>query len=283
MEKTGTKLNKMPELPEVQTVLSTLQQQISHLTIKDITVIYPNIIQNSVEEFKDLLINHQFIEFNRKGKYLIFKFDKHFLIVHLRMEGRFFIRNYIEDNKHIHVVFHLSEGRYLHYQDTRKFGRMKAFKTKDEVDVYLSRVGIDGLDPSLNGSYLYKLAHNKTRSLKSFLLAQENVAGIGNIYADEVCFYAKLHPNTPINTISKKKFDVIAAGIHRILSEATALGGSSIRSYTDSLGISGRFQLQLKVHMRKDESCYVCQSTIIKTVVANRGTYLCLTCQKLKK
>lgn len=273
----------MPELPEVQTVLSTLDEQIKGLTIENVIVITQSIVQNSVETFTKYCINQQFVGFHRKGKYLIFELSKGYLIVHLRMEGRFFIRNYIENNKHVHVVFVLSGERYLHYQDTRKFGRMIALESYDEVEKYLSRLGMDGLDQSLSGSYLKNQAKNKTRSIKSFLLAQEHVAGIGNIYADEICFYAKLHPETSVKLISKSKFDKIAEGIHKILSDATALGGSSIRSYTDSLGISGRFQLQLKVHMRKDEACYICNTPIIKTVVANRGTYLCPTCQKLKK
>jgi formamidopyrimidine-DNA glycosylase len=282
MESTGTKLNKMPELPEVQTVLSTLEQQIKGLSIEDVTVFTKNIVQNPVEVFKDRCIDRKFIGFHRKGKYLVFELSQGYLIVHLRMEGRFFIRNYIEKNKHVHVVFALSGGRYLHYQDTRKFGRMIALENKLEVDAYLSRLGMDGLDHNLSGSYLKDKAKNKTRSIKSFLLAQENVAGIGNI-VDEICFYAKLHPDTSVSKLSKKKFDEIAQGIITILEEATSLGGSSIRSYTDSLGISGRFQLQLKVHMRKDACCYECNTPIIKTVVANRGTYLCPKCQKLKK
>lgn len=273
----------MPELPEVQTVLDTLKQQIHGRRILDVFIYYDKIVQNPVDEFKSRCINQEFSDFLRKGKYLIFALTHGFLIVHLRMEGRFFIRTYIEKNKHVHVVFALDDGRYLHYQDTRKFGRMKALHNQQEVDDYLSALGKDGLDPTLDGSYLKKKANNKSRSIKSFLLAQEHVAGIGNIYADEICFYAKVHPDTSISKLSKKKLDDIAQGIKIILEEATALGGSSIRSYTDSLGISGRFQLQLKVHMRKGKACTMCNTPIIKTVVANRGTYLCPTCQKLKK
>lgn len=273
----------MPELPEVQTVLSTLEKQIRGLTIENVVVFTKNIVQNPVDTFVSRCINQQFVGFHRKGKYLVFELSEGYLIVHLRMEGRFFIRNIIEKNKHVHVVFALSGGRYLHYQDTRKFGRMIAYKTYGEVEAYLSRLGMDGLDLSLSGSYLKSQAKNKTRSVKSFLLAQENVAGIGNIYADEICFYAKVHPETSVSKLSNKQFDVLAKGIHTILKEATKRGGSSIRSYTDSLGISGRFQLQLKVHMRKDQLCYECNTPIIKTVVANRGTYLCPTCQKTKK
>ncbi len=270
----------MPELPEVQTVVSTLQTQIDQLLIKDVIVYYPKMIQNDVDDFKSQVKNQRIVGFHRRGKYILLELTKGYLIIHLRMEGRFFIRENLKENKHVHVVFILSNNKVLHYQDTRKFGTMEFVNNKDQLDKALSHLGLEATDVAFNGEYLYEHAKTKKRSLKSFLLAQDVVAGIGNIYADEICFYAKLHPAIACHKISKKKWHVIALGIQEILHQATQCGGSSIRSYTDSLGISGRFQLSLKVHMRQHQSCVECHDTIIKTVVANRGTYLCPTCQK---
>lgn len=273
----------MPELPEVQTVVSTLETQINKSTIRDVIVKTPSILQQDPEVFRNYLLNKQFIQFNRRGKYIILKLNEGYLVIHLRMEGRFFLKEKQEENKHVHVLFVLSNNKVLHYQDTRKFGKMKYLKDDDQLQSYLSHLGLEHNDERFDGKYLYDRAKNSKRSLKSLLLSQHIVTGIGNIYADEICFYAKLHPATQCNAISLKKWNEIAMGIDIILTKATKLGGSSIRSYTDSLGISGRFQLELQVHMRKDEACHDCSTTIIKTIVANRGTYVCPTCQKLKK
>jgi len=273
----------MPELPEVQTVVSTLQIQLENKTIQEVIIKTPSIIQQDADVFEQALLNKKFIGFHRRGKYIVIHLNEGYLVIHLRMEGRFFIRDVVEENKHVHVIFLLSNQKVLHYQDTRKFGRMKYLKDIDELESYFAHLGLEATDEKFTGSYLFQKAKNSKRTLKSMLLSQHIVVGIGNIYADEICFYANLHPATPCHTISKSKWEKIVEGIQSILKEATKLGGSSIRSYTDSLGISGRFQLQLKVHMRKDERCYVCGSTIIKTKVANRGTYVCPTCQKLKK
>ena len=118
------------------------------------------------------------------------------------------------------------------------------------------------------------------RSLKAFLLSQGVITGLGNIYVDEVCFRSKLHPSTKVNTLTFSEISTIHSMIILVLTQAIALGGSSIRTYTNAMGIDGRFQLQLQVHMRKGQPCVICSTPIIKTVVANRGTYICTQCQK---
>ncbi len=273
----------MPELPEVQTVVSTLQKQIQNKTITDVIVTYPNIIEQDPKYFANTLKGKTFQQFQRRGKYIVLFLNEGFLVIHLRMEGRFYLYDQHQPSKHVHVVFVLDDQRYMHYHDTRKFGRMIYLEDRKQLDAYFSHMGMEVSDPAFDGRYLYRISRNKTRSIKSFLLSQQYIAGIGNIYADEICFAAKVHPNEPIDRISRNKWDKIASACRSILHEATLLGGSSIRSYTDSLGVTGRFQLQLKVHMKKGVPCPVCQTTIIKTVVANRGTYLCPTCQKSKK
>ncbi len=279
----GIKQSNMPELPEVQTVVSTLKQQIQHNQITNVFVMTDRIIQQGVDEFKGALLNQRFEQFLRRGKYIILKLTIGYLVIHLRMEGRFFLKNEHQQNKHVHVVFELNHNRYMHYQDTRKFGHMKYLETDDQLNAYLAHIGKEVTDPTFDANYLYSKTRNRSRSIKSLLLSQDIVAGIGNIYADEICFEAKIHPDQTVSSISKNKYGDIVNACIKILNEATKLGGSSIRSYTDSLGITGRFQLQLKVHMQKGQPCRVCQTPIIKTVVANRGTYLCPTCQKLKK
>jgi formamidopyrimidine-DNA glycosylase len=270
----------MPELPEVETVVRTLEYLIGGCRITGIDIIYAPIVGNDVDSFSASLINKRFTGFSRRGKYALYTLEDVVLMVHLRMEGRF----YVMDGdapiaKHTHVVFHLDNGKQLHYHDVRKFGRMEVLRL-DQIEDRLSMLGLEPFDPRLSGYYLKKMAGQRDIGLKTFLLDQRFVAGIGNIYADEICFCAHLHPESIVRKISLKRFNDIADCIKMIMSQAIADGGTTIRSYTSSLGVSGRFQLNLNVHMRKGEACRVCNEKIIKTKVSGRGTYICLRCQK---
>jgi formamidopyrimidine-DNA glycosylase len=270
----------MPELPEVETVVRTLEFLIGGLKITGIDVLYPPIVKGDVSSFSSALINKRFTGFSRRGKYALYTIEDVVLMVHLRMEGRFYVMDHDSPiAKHTHVIFHLENGKQLHYHDVRKFGRMEVLMPAD-VNDRLSMLGLEPFDSRLSGHYLKKMAGNRDIGLKTFLLDQRFVAGIGNIYADEICFCARLHPETNVRKISLKRFNEIANCIKMIMSQAIADGGTTIRTYTSSLGVSGRFQLSLNVHMRKGEPCRICAQTIIKTRVSGRGTYVCQRCQK---
>lgn len=276
----------MPEAPEVQTVLSTLETRIKDATIQNVDILYPRLIENeSVDEFKRYLIGQSFRQFSRLGKYLIFGMDDYDLIVHLRMEGKFYIyENIPQDVKHIHCIFTLMDGRYLCYHDTRKFGRMVIYPKRENKASYdcFRHVGYDFLDERVDAQYLYQHIHHSQRSIKAALLDQSIIAGIGNIYADEILFSCKLDPRSRCTRISKNDCNRIIEEMRRILNGAIRYGGTTIRSYTSSLGVTGLFQLKLKVHARKNEKCPECDTRIKKIVVAKRGTYLCPHCQKRK-
>ncbi len=188
------------------------------------------------------------------------------------------------DRKHIHAIFTLEDGRYLCYHDTRKFGRMYVQEKEENLyDLYpLRHVGYDFMDDRYTPSYLYACIHPLKRNLKSALLDQSIVAGIGNIYADEICFRVGLDPRSRCQKVSKKDCEQIVYYTRHILNGAIQSGGTSIRDYTTSLGITGLFQLQLKVHDQKDKPCPICGQPISKITVSQRGTYLCKTCQKRK-
>lgn len=277
----------MPELPEVETVRRTLEYQLKGVKIEDVQIIYPKIIDNvTPEEFKQKLKGQQFQNYRRIGKYLIFELNDYTLVSHLRMEGKFYIKNATEayDQKHTHLIFELSDGRKLQYHDTRKFGRMYLYPRNVELleQKAFQNVGFDAFDSNLFAIDLYKKSRNRKITLKQFLLDQKNIAGIGNIYADEICFRVGLHPTSNVSKLSKKDFENILDATRIILQGAIDAGGTTIRSYTSSLGVDGRFQLQLKVHQRKGENCYRCGHVIEKITVGGRGTYLCRKCQKKK-
>ncbi|MEA5026204.1 Formamidopyrimidine-DNA glycosylase [bioreactor metagenome] len=273
----------MPELPEVETVLQTLQKQIEHRKITDIEIRWVNIIAYPQPEvFQRVLTGHEFTGFHRLGKYLIFTLQDLTLICHLRMEGKFYLEPSDSPlEKHTHVIFHLDDGRQLRYNDTRKFGKMYLYQPGEKW-LALNNVGLDPWDRQLTTDYLTAKLHHKKMPLKQALLDQSIIAGIGNIYADEICFACRKSPMLSVDNLTEKDLQELINQTRSILQEAIAAGGTTIRSYTSSLGISGRFQQSLQVHTRVNQPCHCCQTKIVKTRVAGRGTYYCPHCQELK-
>ncbi len=277
----------MPELPEVETVLRTLEHQIKGRQIVQIEVRYAKMIDAmDASEFTKRLMHQHFETFSRVGKYLVFGMDDVNLVVHLRMEGKFYIYQKDEDpySKHAHIVFTLDDGRKLVYHDVRKFGRMYIYDKDQPLPLQkaFQHVGYDAFDVRVDANYLYQQAKKRKTTLKQFLLDQSVMAGVGNIYADEIAYRSKFHPETKVYHLTKKDFQTILDNTRMILKGAIKAGGTTIRSYTSSLGVDGKFQLQLKVHMKKGDACPTCGKPIEKIVVGGRGTYLCRTCQKRK-
>lgn len=276
----------MPELPEVETVVRTLEHQLEHPLITECMVRWDNIIAYpDVTTFCETIRGKQIQDYRRLGKYMLFDLGDYMWIAHMRMEGKFYVQHPDDPyDKHTHVLFQLADGRSLRYHDTRKFGKMYLYKKEAHDDEYpcFQNIGYDAFDERMAADYLYKTLHKRRNVLKACLLDQSVIAGIGNIYADEICFAMHMHPQTKIYHLRKKDFEELLFQTRRILSGAIRAGGTTIRSYTSSLGVDGRFQLKLKVHAKKGEPCPVCGSTIRKITVATRGTCYCPTCQRKK-
>lgn len=276
----------MPELPEVETVVRTLEHQLGTVEITNCEVLWDNIIAYpTADEFIQTIKGKNIQKYGRHGKYLIFDLGEYDWIVHLRMEGKFYVQQPQEPyDKHTHVIFTLNDGRQLRYHDTRKFGKMYLYPKNGDYMQYscFHKIGFDVFDERVNADMLYHRLHSRKTALKAILLDQSIMAGIGNIYADEICFALGMHPETLVSHLRKKDFDRLLMETRRILSGAIKAGGTTIRSYTSSLGVDGRFQLKLKVHAKKGEACPVCHHEIRKIVVATRGTCYCPTCQKRK-
>ena len=271
----------MPELPEVQTVLNTLELKIKNRKIENIKILYKPIVECSTKTFKKNLVGQHFRKFKRRGKYLLFEMDDITLVSHLRMEGKYFI---LDDStpfsKHDHVIFYLSNGKQLRYNDVRKFGRMELIDKKDDYSVF-KQLGPEPFSKDFNLKYCKEYLADKKLPIKQVLLDQSFVAGIGNIYADEILFAIRVNPKTLANKITDKNIKDLISSTRKILNRAIKAGGTTIRSYTSSLGVTGRFQLKLNVHTMS--KCKVCNKDIKKIVVGGRGTYYCPTCQKEKK
>ncbi len=272
----------MPELPEVETVVRTLEKQVGLRTVESVNVIYSRIIDNkSVEEFSLALKGQKFEKYDRRGKFLVFTLTDYIMIVHLRMEGKFYyFKQPQEPFKHTHLVFNLDEGQ-LHYNDVRKFGRFYLYRKGEELTV-LKKLGLEPFDEKLTAQYCRNYCRKSSKPVKQLLLDQGMIAGIGNIYASEICFEAKINPNRSASRISLNKWDEIIAAVKKILGEAIAAGGTTIRSYTSSLGVTGLFQQTLAVYGRDGQACPRCSAAIIREKTDGRSTYYCPDCQKEK-
>lgn len=276
----------MPELPEVETIRQTLKQLVINKTIEDVTVYWSNIIKHpdDYQEFKQMLIGQTINDINRKGKFLLFILDDYTLVSHLRMEGKYRVRDKSEPiEKHTHVIFHLNNDEELRYNDVRKFGTMHLFKRGTELTVKpLKTLGPDPFESDYTFDYVYERLNKTTRVIKAALLDQSIIAGLGNIYVDEVLFETNIHPETRSNELTKEQIEQIKQSSHSVLQKAVAQGGTTIRSYVDGEGEMGMFQQQLFVYGQEGEPCQHCQTEIIKLKVAGRGTHICPTCQSEK-
>lgn len=278
----------MPELPEVETVKRTLENLIVGKTISEVEVYYDKMLENiSASEFKEILKNEKICSLYRYGKYLVFILEHLSIISHLRMEGKYFIKNADDPkDKHEHIIFKFTDNTTLRYHDTRKFGIMAIIKSTDIADI-MKYKGLEklGEEASVSTNYqgLYDKIKNKKLPIKTLLLDQENICGLGNIYVDEVLFKSKIHPLTKGSELSLEDVKLILDNARIILENAISCGGTTIRSYTSSLGVTGRFQINLMVHTKEKEPCINCGTIIKKIKVGGRGTYYCPTCQKTKK
>ncbi len=275
----------MPELPEVETVKNTLKELILNKRIESVDIYYERIIQNvSTDYFKESLKGERFVDIDRYGKYLIIILEKHIIVSHLRMEGKYFLKGKEEKAKHEHVIFNLENGETLRYDDTRKFGVMYLFDTTDVSEVRkldpLNKLGLEPFDKELDAAYLINKTKKMKGPIKRVLLDQSVICGLGNIYVDEVLFMARLHPEEDIKKLTIDDFNNIIKASIEVLNKAIKLGGTTIRSFVSSNHASGLFQNELLVHTK--ETCPKCLGKIEKIRVGGRGTYYCPNCQKFK-
>ena len=274
----------MPELPEVETVRRTLNALITGKQIEHVTVRLPRIIQrpDDIQAFAHLLAGHSITEVQRRGKFLRIVLDGLVLVSHLRMEGRYGLYTSGDPlDKHTHVIFHFTDGSELRYNDVRQFGTMHLFQEGEDLKLPpLNKLGHEPLEPSFTRQKFKEIVAGKSTKIKSLLLNQEYVVGIGNIYVDESLHRAGIHPEGSARSLSGEQLDKLYTAIVDTLTEAVNAGGSSIKSYVNGQGESGTYQQQLLIYGRKHEPCSSCGTMIEKTVVGGRGTHYCPSCQR---
>jgi formamidopyrimidine-DNA glycosylase len=267
----------MPELPEVETVRRTLKNFIIGKKISDVQIHYDKIVNGDSTQFIEALKGQTIRDIDRMGKFLIFILDDTAFISHLRMEGKYNLVNTEKAlDKHEHLSFIFSDQTQMRYQDTRKFGRLELVnKESYRHDLPLSKLGPEPWDA--DSQQIYQRIHKSKLPIKSLLLDQTIMTGIGNIYANEICYRLKINPATPGNRISRKRIAQLIDVSAQILKEAIDQGGTTIHSFNAN-GVTGLFQVSLQVHLQK--TCPCCHTAITKKMIGGRGTYYCKNCQQ---
>lgn len=308
----------MPELPEVQTITNGLNKKLTGLKITDVWCDVPKIIKNSsLENFKKEIIGKKFLDAKRKGKNILIHLSEDMTILfHMKMTGHLLYGNWIkkdlsakagnfvcEDdkkyfwkptssgplcdpyNRFIHFIFYFSNGKELAFSDARKFGKILLLKTKGEMSSNdLRKLGPDALDKNFTfKKFKEALAKKKDGFIKQILLDQEVIAGIGNIYSDEILWSAGIHPKEKLSKLKDGHKKKIFDAMKRILKNSVKLGGDSMSDFRNLDGEKGKYQEHHKAYRRTGEPCpkVGCKGKIIRTKVAGRSAHFCETHQKL--
>lgn len=263
----------MPELPEVETIVRGLRSTILGKKIKNVNVFYSGIIQG--KELDPLLNNDTFLSIKRHGKYiLITTRNGAKLVIHLRMTGQIFVAapDYTPD-KHVHLMITFNHKQKLIYRDIRKFGKW-IIVPRNKTHMDFVNAGTDALQID-RAELSILMKKNKNKKIKAFLLDQTALAGIGNIYADEICFALGIDPETPVSKVAPQK---LLPMIKKILLLAIKNKGTSVSDYVTSSMAKGNFQNKLTVY--KQKKCRACGNIIIRKKVAGRTSHVCPRCQK---
>lgn len=267
----------MPELVEVETTRRDLSKVIEGKIINKVSVYLDKIVYNKKDLFIKTIEGQKVNKVKRRGKWLIFELDKSCVIIHFRMEGRFYhLPLDAPRNKHDYVIFYF-DNFSLHYNDPRLFGKMEVIE-KDEIGKFFEdkKLGLEYTDLNLTPKYLKDKFKTHHTDIKKMLLDQSFITGIGNIYADEILFETKISPKSYADKLSKNKLQEIIDNTKVVFERSLKCKGT----YPNIDGKRGTFESHLKVHKRENMPCYECGTLIKKEKVGGRGTYYCPTCQK---
>lgn len=285
----------MPELPEVETIKNDLKKGLVDKKITQVHVGLKRMVKGSLSNFKTALVGRRISDINRVGKLLIFSINKNdnYLLIHLKMTGQliYCLKDNIVagghslpklqgclPNKYSHIYFVLEDGSHLFFNDMRTFGYMKIVG-KEELEEVKGKFGYEPLNKDFNLNVFRELIKDRKANVKAFLLNQAFVAGIGNIYADEILFKAGVRPDRGIDTLDNMEIENIFKAIKPILREAIKNRGTTFNDYVDSRGNKGNYVSKLKVFGRNGLKCDNCCSIIEKNKTAGRGTHFCPKCQ----
>jgi formamidopyrimidine-DNA glycosylase len=289
----------MPELPEVETVRRGLEKLIVGRTILNVKILNGKSFPIARTELIKNVVNTKIVAARRRGKVLIIDLENGFsLAIHLKMTGQIVVRGK-EDfaaghptdsfmaklpDKSTRVIFNLDSGSHIFFNDQRKFGWMKLMPTSEVNDMpFLAKMGPEPWDKEVCEKFIKNVRRHQSSMIKPAILDQSVMAGIGNIYADESLWLAKVHPQTRVRDLTDSKLRKICASAGEIMQKSIDSGGSTMQNYVKADGTRGDYLEKFaNVFNRDDQPCLRCGTTIIKIKVAGRGTHLCPKCQKLE-
>jgi formamidopyrimidine-DNA glycosylase len=272
----------MPELPEVETIKNELQPYLIGHPITGVTLFWKGIVrQPSVEEFCSRLIGQKITGIARQGKYLIFSLTSgEALIIHLKMSGSLLLKPAsAEPDKFTRAILYLDNEASLQFRDPRKLGVMWLVKDKNSV---VGKLGPEPLETDFTPQILAQRLSKHTAPIKALLCDQSFVAGIGNMYADEALFYARIHPLRSGKSLSQQEIERLHRAIQQVLWAAISNKGASVDTYFRPNGQIGTAHLQFQVAHRGGQPCPVCGTPLQRLPIRNRGSYFCPKCQRLK-
>jgi formamidopyrimidine-DNA glycosylase len=272
----------MPELPEVETIRRQLEPAITGRVIESVRVLDERWTRPvPPREVERALAGRRIEAVERRGKYLLLRLDgDRALAMHLRMTGNLLLQEPRSESRHLRASFELDDGTRLLFTDARRFGQAVVLEGAALDDYFAARLGVEPLSEALTGAELCRLASGRRAPLKSFLLNQAGVAGIGNIYADEALHRAALHPLSPAGSMKPEDCERLRDGIVATLEAGLRSGGASVDDYRDARGERGAMQDEFLVHTREGRPCPRCGAEIRRIVVAGRSTYFCPSCQR---
>jgi formamidopyrimidine-DNA glycosylase len=274
----------MPELPEVETIRRQLAPAVEGRRLDRIRILDARWCEPAPPAAVEQAVEGRRIErLGRRGKWLIVSLaaEVH-LVMHLRMTGNLLlVAPGDTERRFLRVRMDLDDGRHLLFCDARRFGTGVVLLGDDALeDWFTSRVGIEPLSHDFTAEALRELASGRTAPVKAFLLSQERVAGVGNIYADEALWRAKVHPLRPVGTLRRPQFEALREAVVEVLEAGIDSRGATIDDYRDASGVQGSFQTRFQVHTREGEPCPRCGTKIRKIRAAGRATYFCPRCQR---
>jgi len=282
----------MPELPEVETIRRDLEKKITGAVIRRAEVFVPKMVSPKNLTLK--LKNFRIIKVSRRAKLLILEGRSDLLLFHLKMTGQMVLRHKKDiffgghpivglkelPNKYTRAIFYFINGDTLYFNDLRKFGYIKLVSRKEGEEIF-KKYGEEPLEKGFTLAHFSELIKkSKTTKLKAFLLNQEKISGLGNIYVDEACFLSGVRPMRRAGTLTTKERERLWKAIRSVLQTSIKHRGTSFNTYIDADGLTGRFWKYRKIYGRRGELCLVCKTPIIYTKLVGRGTHYCPRCQK---
>ncbi len=273
----------MPELPEVETICRGLRSFVVGQKVVKVELREPRLRSRVNGDFSSQLLGRTILDVGRRGKYLLFRLEGgQVWLSHLGMSGKLiYVESSRPRDKHDHIIIQLNGGHELRFHDPRRFGLSMVIPEENLLPLsQMKNLGPEPFDYRFNAEYLYSIARNSRRRIRDLLIDQRVVAGLGNIYANEILYHAGIRPTTRAWKLGRSKVKRIAEIVPKLLNEAIRWSGTSFSDYRDAEDRLGEFQNHLRVYDREGEACRVCSTKIKRIPIGNRSAFYCPSCQR---